>query len=45
MTSVSEGSIKTSNGKYIRETFPVLEMTCAACAIKCRIIAEIRFWR
>jgi Cu2+-exporting ATPase len=33
MTAVSEISNKSSNGKYIRETFPVLEMTCAACAI------------
>jgi Cu2+-exporting ATPase len=24
---------KPSNGKYVRETFPVLEMTCAACAV------------
>ncbi len=33
MTAVGEISNKPSNGKYIRETFPVLEMTCAACAI------------
>ena len=33
MTAVSEVSNKSINGKYIRETFPVLEMTCAACAI------------
>jgi Cu2+-exporting ATPase len=24
---------KTSNGQYKRDTFPVLEMTCAACAV------------
>lgn len=24
---------RNTNGKYIRETFPVLEMTCAACAV------------
>lgn len=24
---------KKSNSKYIRETFPVLDMTCAACAV------------
>jgi len=33
MTAVSEISNKSSNGNYTRETFPVLEMTCAACAI------------
>ena len=33
MTAVNEVSNKSINGKYIRETFPVLEMTCAACAI------------
>lgn len=24
---------KTSKGQYVKETFPVLEMTCAACAV------------
>lgn len=33
MSAVSEIPVKTSNGKYIRESFPVLEMTCAACAV------------
>jgi P-type Cu2+ transporter len=33
MSAISEINVKTSNGKYIRETFPVLEMTCAACAV------------
>lgn len=29
----AEALIRNTNGKYIRETFPVLEMTCAACAV------------
>jgi P-type Cu2+ transporter len=35
MTTVSEltGPTKISSGKFVRETFPVLEMTCAACAV------------
>jgi P-type Cu2+ transporter len=34
MSAIIENkSIKTSNGQYTRETFPVLEMTCAACAV------------
>lgn len=33
MAAMSEVSNKPSNGKYTRESFPVLEMTCAACAI------------
>ena len=33
MSAISEVSNKSSNGKYMRESFPVLEMTCAACAI------------
>jgi P-type Cu2+ transporter len=33
MVAASEMSVKTNNSKYIRETFPVLEMTCAACAV------------
>jgi P-type Cu2+ transporter len=37
MTAVSEltrpSKNKTSNTNYLRETFPVLEMTCAACAV------------
>jgi P-type Cu2+ transporter len=32
MTATKEIAVKTNN-KYIRETFPVLEMTCAACAV------------
>lgn len=32
MSAISEVATKTSHGKYIRESFPVLEMTCAACA-------------
>ena len=34
MSPVSEKELKkTSIGQYKRETFPVLEMTCAACAV------------
>jgi Cu2+-exporting ATPase len=34
MSAVTELEIKkTGNGQYKRETFPVLEMTCAACAV------------
>jgi P-type Cu2+ transporter len=33
MAAIIEVSNKPSNGKYMRESFPVLEMTCAACAI------------
>src|SRR5687768_10375002 len=34
MSAVSETQLKkTSNGVYKKETFPVLEMTCAACAV------------
>src|SRR5687768_16528506 len=33
MAAISEVSNKPSNGKYMRESFPVLEITCAACAI------------
>ncbi|WP_276374226.1 heavy metal translocating P-type ATPase [Chryseolinea sp. H1M3-3] len=33
MSAISELNVKAANGKYIREEFPVLEMTCAACAI------------
>ena len=33
MAAITEASNKPSNGKYMRESFPVLEMTCAACAI------------
>ena len=33
MSAISEVSNKPRNGKYMRESFPVLEMTCAACAI------------
>lgn len=29
----SELTTRSTNGKYKRETFPVLEMTCAACAV------------
>jgi P-type Cu2+ transporter len=32
-TMVKEKSKSASNGQYRRETFPVLEMTCAACAV------------
>lgn len=30
---IENNSKKPSNGQYTRETFPVLEMTCAACAV------------
>lgn len=30
---MTETQRQTSNAKYVRETFPVLEMTCAACAV------------
>ncbi|HYG18280.1 MAG TPA: heavy metal translocating P-type ATPase [Ohtaekwangia sp.] len=33
MTVSDTPAAKPSNGKYVRETFPVLEMTCAACAV------------
>jgi P-type Cu2+ transporter len=34
MSTIAESEAKeTSNGQYKRETFPVLEMTCAACAV------------
>src|SRR5688500_16068168 len=33
MSAISEISAKASNGKYVRQTFPVLEMSCAACAV------------
>jgi Cu2+-exporting ATPase len=33
MSAVTELKEKTTGKKYVRETFPVLEMTCAACAI------------
>jgi P-type Cu2+ transporter len=33
MSVVKEIEISKANGKYVRETFPVLEMTCAACAV------------
>src|SRR5688500_3167298 len=34
MSTIAELEVKkTSNGQYKRETFPVLEMTCAACAV------------
>jgi Cu2+-exporting ATPase len=33
MTTVDVTPVKTKGGNYRRETFPVLEMTCAACAI------------
>lgn len=34
MSAVKElGKKNGNNGRYMRETFPVLEMTCAACAV------------
>lgn len=33
MLTITENQTRTSNGQYVRETFPVLEMTCAACAV------------
>ena len=33
MSTITETQERTSNGQYVRETFPVLEMTCAACAV------------
>lgn len=33
MSETSEIAIKPADTKYVRETFPVLEMTCAACAV------------
>ena len=33
MSAITEIQHKASNGQYTRETFPVLEMTCAACAV------------
>jgi Cu2+-exporting ATPase len=33
MEALSEKTDKTKNGKWVRETYPVLEMTCAACAV------------
>ena len=32
MSAATEEIVNTSNGKYVRESFPVLDMTCAACA-------------
>lgn len=33
MSTITETQKRSSNGQYVRETFPVLEMTCAACAV------------
>ena len=33
MTTITEGQKRTGTGQYLREIFPVLEMTCAACAV------------
>jgi P-type Cu2+ transporter len=33
MSATHAVSDKTSHGQYVRESFPVLEMTCAACAV------------
>ncbi|MGC1242608.1 MAG: heavy metal translocating P-type ATPase [Chryseosolibacter sp.] len=33
MSAISELKVSKDKGKHIRETFPVLEMTCAACAV------------
>jgi Cu2+-exporting ATPase len=33
MLTIPEKPTRTSNGQFVRETFPVLEMTCAACAV------------
>lgn len=33
MSTITETQKRSSSGQYVRETFPVLEMTCAACAV------------
>lgn len=33
MSAITETEKRITNGQYVRETFPVLEMTCAACAV------------
>src|SRR5687768_6441309 len=33
MSTITEPQKRTGNEQYVRETFPVLEMTCAACAV------------
>lgn len=33
MSTITETEKRASNRQYVRETFPVLEMTCAACAV------------
>jgi len=33
MLTITEPQKRTSNEQYVRETFPVLEMTFAACAV------------
>jgi P-type Cu2+ transporter len=33
MENVKASPVKSTQGNYIKETFPVLEMTCAACAV------------
>jgi P-type Cu2+ transporter len=40
MIAEAKKSIKTSSGIYARETFPVLEMTCAACAVSVESILK-----
>ena len=33
MSTITETQKRANNRQYVRETFPVLEMTCAACAV------------
>ena len=33
MSTITETKKRTGDGEYVRHTFPVLEMTCAACAV------------